>query len=269
MAYRTTEHKKAIVKMVREKRIILQIDLASMMNKPNINDSVKSLVEEGKLKRQKVNNRGKVGNLTQVWAVYRNDVKQNEILDFEKLMINKPFVSPLVENHCYKSPDKPIEQKLKKDIKATETSLSVIINEVIPIYNNNGQRTVNARELHEFLEVGTKFATWINRQIKKYDFTEGEDYIGTTQKRETSTGSTIVKDYYLNIDTAKEIAMVENNERGKYIRKYFIQVEKEYRQQNQMKPTSEITALKMIVQELENQNNRITNIENKLMSLAD
>jgi len=115
MAYRTTEHKKAIVKMVREKRLILQIDLAVRLNKKSINDSVKSLVEEGKLKRQKVKNRGKVGNLTDVWLVYDNKVRQQEILEFELTLLDKPYVSPLEINHCYKSVESPITAVTKID----------------------------------------------------------------------------------------------------------------------------------------------------------
>jgi len=115
MAYRTTEHKKAIIKMVREKRLILQIDLAVRLNKKSINDSVKSLVEEGKLKRQKVKNRGKVGNLTDVWLVYDNKVRQQEILEFELTLLDKPYVSPLEVNHCYKSVESPITAVTKID----------------------------------------------------------------------------------------------------------------------------------------------------------
>ncbi len=252
MSYRTTEHKKAIVKMVKEKRIILQVDLATVMNNSNIKYSVEKLVEEGKFKRQKVKNRGKVGNLSDVWLLYSNDVKQAEILEFEKQLINKPFESPLKKNHCYKKPEKPIEQELKSDKDKTEqtakqildyfnksdsknleseeiTGLSVITNEVIPIYNHNNERMVNARELYDFLQVKDKFATWIARRIKKYGFIEKEDYYSLSQKCEGNNATKI--NYYLTIDTAKEIAMVENNDKGKYIRKYFIQIEKEYRQQ--------------------------------------
>jgi len=116
MAYRTTEHKKAIIKMVREKRLILQIDLAVRLNKKSINDSVKSLVEEGKLKRQKVKNRGKVGNLTDVWLVYDNKVRQQEILEFELTLLDKPYVSPLEVNYCYKSVESPITAVTKVDM---------------------------------------------------------------------------------------------------------------------------------------------------------
>lgn len=274
MGYNTTEHRKAIIKMVKEKRLVLQMDLATVMNKANIKYSVEKLIDEGKFKRQKVKNRGTVGNLSDVWLLYSNDVKQAEILEFEKLLINKPFNSPLKNNHCYKKPEKPIEQKLKGNVSDSKdleikgsTGLTIVTNEVIPIYNNNNERMVNARELYNFLQSKRQFADWIKLRISKYDFIENEDYFSLSQKCEGNNATKI--EYYLTINTAKEMAMVENNERGKHIRRYFIQVENEYKQQNNIKPTSDITALKMIVAELENQNNRITNIENKLMSLAN
>ena len=280
--YRTTEHKKAIVKMVKQKRLILQVDLATVMNKKDINQSVKSLVEEGKIKREKIKVRGNVGNLTEMWLVYSNDVKQQEILEFEIATVNRPFTSPLVENHCYKSPENPVEQKIKtgnaildyfnggrkEKVEVAETvALTLVTNEVIPIYNNNNQRMVNARELHEFLGVGKDFSSWIKDRINKYQFSENLDYMVFTKSGENLKGGRPSKEYYLTIDTAKEISMVENNEKGRYIRKYFIQIENEHRQQNNLQPTSGINALKLIVEELENHDNRITNLEGTMDSL--
>jgi len=279
-----TQHKNAIVKLVKAKKMILLCDIASVMNSKNIPNTVATLVKEGKLKRQKIQVRGLVGNLTNQWLVYDLNVKQNDILDFERQTVNKYFQSPLVENHCYKSPENPIEQKLKtgnaildyfdegrtekaKVVEVVEVKeLPVITNEVIPIYNNNNERMVNARELHSFLGIGKDFTSWIKDRIIKYDFSENRDYILTLTK--TGERKNVTKhNYYLNINTAKEIAMVENNERGKYIRKYFIQIENEYRQQNNLQPTSGINALKMIVAELESQNNRITSLEGTIESM--
>jgi phage anti-repressor protein len=282
MSYTKSEHQNAITKLVREKRIILQADAACVMNKDNINSTVKLLVKEGKIKRQKVKVRGSVGNLIDMWLLYSIDVKQAEILDYEKILINRPYNSPLVKNHCYKKIEAPIEQEIKSipqnwgesNSKILEndnntTELTIIDNSIIPIYDNNNERIVNARELHGFLQVKDKFATWITRRIEKYGFIENEDFIHISQKCETSTGATIRKDYYLKMDTAKEISMVENNERGRHIRKYFIDIEKQFKQQNTKQPTNSIEALKLIVAELESHENRISQIENKLKLLAE
>jgi phage anti-repressor protein len=84
----------------------------------------------------------------------------------------------------------------------------------------------NARDLHEFLQVGTKFADWISRRIEEYGFVEGEDFITTLLK--TGKRSNVTqRDYHLTLDMAKELAMVENNARGREIRRYFIQCERQ------------------------------------------
>jgi phage anti-repressor protein len=287
MSYNKTNHKNAIHKIVKEKRMILLIDVASIMNKSSstINSTAKSLNKEGKIKMQKIKARYQNGNLNDVWLLYLPEVKQEEILDYEKTLINKPFVSPLKKNHCYKKNEKPIEsitadtkQNIDKpglmnyfeqEEKIDKNNLTVLTNEVIPIYDNNGERIVNARELHTFLQVKDKFATWMTRRIDKYGFIENLDYVCISQKCETSTGSTVKKEYYLKMDTAKEIAMVENNDRGKYIRKYFITIEKEYKKQNTMLPSNNIEALKLIVNQMEKQDTRLNSLEEKLNRIAE
>jgi len=110
--------------------------------------------------------------------------------------------------------------------------LKVLENGIVPIYQGENGQVANARELHEFLEVGTKFADWIKGRIKKYGFVENEDFIHVSEKRETPTGTTIAEEYILTLDTAKELAMVQNNPKGRQIRKYFIEVEKRHRDFN-------------------------------------
>jgi len=108
-----TEHRNAIIKLVKEKRMILQVEATQRLNKSDIGYTVKILVDQGKFKRQKVKVRGKVGNLTDQYLLYSNDVKQAEILEYEKELINRPFDSPLKKNHCYKKIEDPVEQELK------------------------------------------------------------------------------------------------------------------------------------------------------------
>jgi phage anti-repressor protein len=110
--------------------------------------------------------------------------------------------------------------------------LTIFENELIPVYQNEKQeRLVDARELHEFLEVGRDFTTWIKDKINKYDFIENYDYaVVFTKSGENPLGGRPRTDYILQMDMAKEVAMVENNERGKQVRRYFIEVEKRYRE---------------------------------------
>jgi anti-repressor protein len=94
------------------------------------------------------------------------------------------------------------------------------ISELIPVAEEKvGDgliRTVNARDLHAFLEVETRFNDWISRRIEAYDFVDGRDFV--TQKRVTD-GTEI--DCHLTLDMAKELSMVESNALGKEARLYF------------------------------------------------
>ena len=98
-------------------------------------------------------------------------------------------------------------------------------NELIPISDNNGKKAVNARDLHAFLESKRDFSTWIKDRIKSYYFIEGVDYQSFTEIVEREIGATTRIEYALSISMAKELSMIENNERGKQARKYFIACE--------------------------------------------
>lgn len=99
--------------------------------------------------------------------------------------------------------------------------------ELIKIYNGS---LVDARELHEFLGSKRRFSDWIKQRINKYGFVENEDFF-TNHKiviRENSNkqGASKSKEYYLTLNMAKELAMVENNQKGREARLYFINAEK-------------------------------------------
>jgi len=96
--------------------------------------------------------------------------------------------------------------------------------------NEQGEIIVSGRELHEFLEVKTPYTQWIERMIE-YGFVENIDFIGLSQKSEKPQGGRPTQDHALKIDMAKEISMIQRNEKGKQARQYFIEVEKRYKQQ--------------------------------------
>jgi phage anti-repressor protein len=81
-------------------------------------------------------------------------------------------------------------------------------------------QTVNGRDLHSFLEVGTAFKDWIVRRIQDYDFKENFDFSSYMSE---STGGRPSKEYAISLDMAKELSMVERTEKGKVARTYFIQ----------------------------------------------
>ncbi|EDW0701057.1 phage antirepressor Ant, partial [Salmonella enterica subsp. enterica] len=110
--------------------------------------------------------------------------------------------------------------------------------QLIPVFNGtiNNESTLlcNARDLHEFLEVGKDFSTWIRTRITEYGFVENQDFILLPKNGEQKIGrgGHNRKDYHLALDTAKELAMVERNEQGRQVRRYFIECEKKLHQQS-------------------------------------
>lgn len=107
------------------------------------------------------------------------------------------------------------------------TNLKVIANDMLPVLENDqGEKFVNARDLHKQLLIGKVFGAWIKERINSYGFIEEEDFIPFLEKSNFGRPKT---EYLLTLDVAKELAMVQNNEMGRAIRKYFIEVEKQAR----------------------------------------
>lgn len=100
------------------------------------------------------------------------------------------------------------------------------MNELIKINYETEQPTVSARDLHEGLDVGTKFATWFPR-MAEYGFTENVDYrICYPNLGSESHGGQNMVDYEISVDMAKQICMIQRSEKGKQYRQYFLDLEK-------------------------------------------
>lgn len=140
------------------------------------------------------------------------------------------------------------------------------MNEIIKIETTEkGNQAVSARELHKFLDSKQEFAHWIKNRIEKYDFEENKDFYKIyfdvegnllktrhdnfikTDNQEVTKAHKI--DYVLTLDMAKELSMIENNEKGKLARKYFIECEKKLNQK--MLPQTYKEALIELVNSLE------------------
>ena len=120
------------------------------------------------------------------------------------------------------------------------------MNELIKLTQSaiNGEmvQTVNARELHEFLDVSTRYNDWITKRIRDYDFLENQDFVCFTQNSAKPDGGRPSKEYCITLDMAKELAMVERNDKGKQARQYFIECEKKLREAAKPQPTRIIGA---------------------------
>lgn len=99
------------------------------------------------------------------------------------------------------------------------------MNELIPIKaNEHMEPVISGRDLHAFLGVSTPYHIWFPR-MAEYGFEDGKDFCTNLFE---STGGRPSTDHVLKIDMAKEISMIQRNEKGKQARQYFILVEKEY-----------------------------------------
>lgn len=104
-------------------------------------------------------------------------------------------------------------------------------------FDGSEQQTVNARELHEFLEVGKDFSNWIKDRIEKYDFVENVDYVRfSPNSAKTPYGGRPSVEYHISLSMAKELCMVERNEKGKQARQYFIECERVAKQKLAAQP---------------------------------
>lgn len=94
--------------------------------------------------------------------------------------------------------------------------------------NENGEIIVSGRELHEFLEVSERYNSWFKRMLG-YGFTEGTDFTSVKTFTVVNNGAERELDNHaIKIDMAKEISMIQRNEKGKQARQYFIEVEKRW-----------------------------------------
>lgn len=128
--------------------------------------------------------------------------------------------------------------------------------------NENHEPVVSGRQLHETLGVKTRYNDWFNR-MTEFGFTENEDYLAITQKRVTAQGNaTNQTDHIIKLDMAKEIAMIQRTNKGKEVRTYFIQVEKDFNSPEKIMARALLMADKKI-KLLESQN------ENLLIELEE
>lgn len=102
------------------------------------------------------------------------------------------------------------------------------MNEIIKVtLNDEHDPVVSGRQLHEALEVKTPYSMWFDRMVD-YGFTENQDFLLNNFVKQTGRGGHNKLDHIIKLDMAKEIAMIQRTERGKQVRQYFIQIEKDF-----------------------------------------
>ncbi|WP_375648006.1 antA/AntB antirepressor family protein [Bartonella sp. AA56HLJMS] len=150
------------------------------------------------------------------------------------------------------------------------------MNTLIPISEQTvGQeivQTVNARELHSFLEVGKKFADWITERINKYNLVENQDFVCFPILGSKGRGGHNRKDYHLTLSVAKELSMLENNKKGREARLYFIKCERLLKQVvtpqvDYSKPEALLGVLNHLQNQIEQKDNTIAELAPKAEAL--
>ncbi|EHN14126.1 antA/AntB antirepressor family protein [Clostridium sporogenes] len=132
------------------------------------------------------------------------------------------------------------------------------MNELIKItINEDGERLVSARDLHKSLDISKRFSAWVETYIKEsneYGFIKNIDFTSVLSSTVVNNGATReINDYAITLDMAKEISMLSKTQKGKEIRRYFINIEKNYRKEIkvlQEKAYKKIGQLEMEVQAL-------------------
>lgn len=93
--------------------------------------------------------------------------------------------------------------------------------------NENQEPVVSGRQLHQVLGVKTPYSMWFDRMVE-YGFTENQDFLLNNSVKQTGRGGHNKIDHIIKLDMAKEIAMIQRTDKGKEVRKYFIQVERDF-----------------------------------------
>ena len=140
--------------------------------------------------------------------------------------------------------------------------------ELIKIIEREGRQLVSGRELHEFLEIRTKYKDWFRRMVE-YGFEEEIDFIRVAQKRATNNLKnpvTTVIDHAISIDMAKEISMIQRTEKGKIARQYFINCEKKLKEVKKLSP---MELMKLQFKALKKQKEKIPQVENRVDKLEE
>lgn len=129
--------------------------------------------------------------------------------------------------------------------------------ELIHIKVENDKQLVSARDLYKGLEIKTRFSLWVNQNFKSFE--EKQDFMSVVTTTDMPNGGTKrIQDYVLTIDMAKELCMMSKTSKGSEVRKYFIQVEKNWNNPD------------MIVQRaLAIQNSKVQLLEHKNKLLED
>lgn len=294
-----------VLKLVKEKEMILQRDAQIILNK-YISSASQKLEEEGKIKRFKIKVRQPMGNLNDLWLLCVNNIDYNKVLDYEKKLVNKKFKSPLESHHFYKKGENP-----KNKFKNHETGeVTIITNNSKPKIESD--KNDNVIDMAEYVKINNN-----ELSVKSYNdvrIVTSSD-ISYLHQKEVNHVNEIFKrnrdKFVLNVDyfiiTRDEFKIVKNDlgklftsnrqkeaylftETGyllltkpftddlswtvqrELVNTYFkvkqLQKNETVSQLPEIQRLSEFDIMEMMIKKMKNQDERIENLENKLSNLS-
>lgn len=148
-------------------------------------------------------------------------------------------------------------------------NLTVIDNELVPVYlTDSGTKIVDGRELHAVLQSKQDFSTWVKRRLNECDAKENKDYELNHNFVEQVSGTKHRIDYTILLDTAKEMAMLERNAKGKQVRRYFIKVDEKYKEEKSA-PLTLQQQIQTIAKGTDELYQRVDVVEERIKGLED
>lgn len=127
--------------------------------------------------------------------------------------------------------------------------LTLVENDLVPVYTTDkGEKVVYGRELYAVLQSRQDFSTWAKNRFYECDAVENEDYEVYHKKMVNFNGGRPRIDYIIKLDIAKEMAMLERNYKGKRVRRYFIEVERKYKNNMSLQTDPELALLNHALQ---------------------
>lgn len=147
-------------------------------------------------------------------------------------------------------------------------NLKLIENELVPVYEtSSGEKVVYGMELYSVLGVKSKFADWIKNRLSDCEAAENAEFCSFSKILEK--GGRPQTEYLIKLDTAKEMAMLERNDKGKQVRRYFIQIEKKYKAVQEKLSLEDMMRIQLGMldeskKQMSNHESRIENLENNM-----
>lgn len=288
---RKPRYVKQVLETVKEKGMILQIDVAkkyNMQSTSGLNNSVIALVENNNIKRTKVKIRYSNGNLNDAWLLYLPHIDYNDIIDYERELINRPYKSPLEKNHCYKKETETHNNSNDIVLPHKNESNVIDMNDYIKINNKDvivkefqGQRVVTFKDIDNLHQRPSGTASR-NYKNNKERFIENVDYFlvkpKDIQKDEirlseinnrgtifiTETGyMMLVKSFSDDLSWAVQRELVNT-----YFKVKQLKQDETLNHLPQIQNLNSLDMFELVLNNFKEQNNRIETLENKINTIV-